>query len=914
VNVHTGARYDLVWDENDMRYEADVQPGTYQIFASAEGYAPQMEPKVVYMLDSENDDNVQQIRLNIIGTDAMVRVHVTYNGEDLEGAKVHLFGDNGIHLSKGTTPMGYANISAPDGEDLHLVVMAKGKVTYSAEVTPSGTTDVPVAMVAKPAKPENSYMVIGLVMNGSVNIPGIDVMVWDVNYGHFVPVAGDFEGAVSLPLYDSTFHVVMEADGYEPLLEQSIDLETNTYYMPPGEAFEMTKIKTKESKVTTVNLASDIQNPFISTVWTLDGNSRIYGTMNDFGSPRMQVAGSPFTTDWFTVDGTEVNDTRSMIKNFGPAWAMTEEFLKVNNEYYTADDQSYMVEVTDLAGDSLEDGVNPEITMTSAYTSDLDVNLKKDDIRVEIFSVLEGEVIDVILPANYEILGNFGEKAEFIDDNTSKLRVFEPLEFNAKIEEAPEAALRFVNSFDFYRVEPKKYIVGLDENITLSASGSSDIVGTIEHYMWNGLPDNIQVWDDEEEVFVAKDEMDLTEMDEITFQFTAHKDGYHNITLQVKDSSMMMSEKDWIEIMPDGMAPTITDYTMIFKDSGDNVTMEGEKYVADEDTIIVFNASSASDGNGEIVDWVWTFGDDTGSLNGEVVEHAFMDFGEFNVTLRVVDAVGNEIELLNSSTYMVNDITKPFAVIKSFLDYKQGDSVEMNGSQSYDPTTNEQMKDAIVSYTWYMRSQGDNVTDQEEFGNEEVFEYIFEEPGNYVINLTVEDESGLIGWVEKVLPISGPDLQVNSIDFKNKGLNDLKENEKTTIIIAFTNAGTVEINKTWRLKIEFDGKEIKTDEVSGTLEPGEIGYYNYTYKLNKKDEKLFRVILDIDGDIAEMNEETNNELETEVSIDPDDPIFQWWMVLIVVAIILVGYVVYMKYTRGEWGYEPIQRWWENRNS
>ncbi len=794
VNVHTGARYDLDWDMDDMRYEADVQPGTYQIFASAEGFAPQMTAKVVYMLTSDNDDNVQQIRLNIIGSDAMVRVHVSYNGDDVEGASVHLFGANGIHLSKGTTPKGYANISAPDGEDLHLLVMEDGKVTYSDDITTSGTTDVPVVLTAKPAVPANSYMVIGLVMNGSVNIPSITVTVWDANYGHMVPVMSGFEGAISLPLYSSSFHVVMEAEGYEPLRVSNIDLESETYYMPDDETFEMAKITTMESKVTTVNLAGDIQNPFISTVWTLDGNSRIYGTLNTMGSPRMQIAGTPFTADWMTVDGDEVNDTRSMIKNFGPAWVMTEDFLKVNNEFFTADDESYMVEVTGLSGDTFTYGVNPEITMTSAYTSELDLNLEKDDIRVEIFSVLDGEMIDVILPANYEILGDFGDKAEFIDDNTSKLRVYEPIEFNAKVEEAPEAALRFVNSYEFYRVEPKMYIVDLKENITLSASGSKDIVGDIDSYMWGNLPADIQVWDKENEEFVAKGDVDLTEMEEITFKFMTHKNGYHNITLQVVDTSMQKSNVDWIEIMPDGEAPMITEYTLMFKETGDNVTMEEEMYMADEDLVIVFNASEADDGEGEIVDWVWTFGDDTGSVNGEVVEHPFMDPGEFNITLRVVDAVGNEKELLNSSTIKIADTTDPFSVIKAFTtDYKQDETVELNASQSYDSRSTGQLKENIVAWAWYVRANGVNSTEQELISNEEIFDYVFEKPGDYILNLSVTDMAGLTGYVEKIVPISGPDLQVLEIKFTDPDINDLREDDEPTISIVYTNSGTVEI-------------------------------------------------------------------------------------------------------------------------
>ncbi|MBN1538762.1 MAG: PKD domain-containing protein [Candidatus Thermoplasmatota archaeon] len=913
VNVHTGSRYDLDWDPGDLRYEADVIPGSYQVYASAEGFTPQDTAKMVYKLTADNDDNVHQIRLNIIGIDAMARVHVTFNGDDVEDAKVHLFGDGGIHLTEATTPKGYANISGPQEEALHMIVFSKNKVTYSHSFILNGTMDLEAPLVGRPAAPENSYMIIGLVMNGSVNIPGIDVTVWDQNNGHIVPVSRDFEGAISLPLYGSIFDILIEAQGYEPLLVEDIDLESNTYYKPDGEVFEMAKITNEEGKVTTVNLAADIKNPLISTVWTLDGNSRLFGTLNDFGTPRMQIAGTPFTADWLRVDGDEVNDTRMEVKKAGPTYLNTESFLKVNNEFYTAEDESYMVEVQMLEGDSTE-GVNPVITMTTHYSSELNIKVGKDDIRVEIFAVLDAEVVDIILPAGYEILGDFGDKAEFIDDNSSKLRVYEPIEFNAKVKKAPEAVLGFVNSYEFYMVEPKNYTVKLNENITLTGKNSFDTVGSIESYIWGGLPDNIKIWDDDDEKFVARSDIDLTEMKEITFQFTAHKDGFHNITLQVKDTSMLLSNVDWIGLMPDGKAPTIEDYTLIYKESKENVTMENGKYVTDEDELIVFNASSADDGEGEIVDWVWTFSDGTKSVNGEVVEHQFSDPGEFNVTLRVVDAVGNEIELLNSSTVVVSDTTKPMAVIKPFSDVDQGDVVEMNATQSYDPRTTGNLKDDIVAWTWYRRGEDENWTVQEEIGNEKVFNYTFTKPGTYIINLSVKDMSGLEGWAEKVLLVSGPDLQVKSLTFTDPKETDLRRGEKAKVSIAYSNDGTVKVNDTWTLRVSWDGEgKLKEEIITAALEPGVTHYFNFSFEPKSKGSHTVTVYVDFNGDIAEMNEE-NNKLETQISVKENDGWFEWWYLLIVLAVILVGYVVYMKYTRGEWGYEPVQRWWEKRNA
>lgn len=150
--------------------------------------------------------------------------------------------------------------------------------------------------------------------------------------------------------------------------------------------------------------------------------------------------------------------------------------------------------------------------------------------------------------------------------------------------------------------------------------------------------------------------------------------------------------------------------------------------------------------------------------------------------------------------------------------------------------------------------------------------------------------------------------------FKDPEIADLKKGDKPTISISYTNVGTVEITQNWTIKVTDIDHTVKEATISGTLGPGETRYYNITnYKLRKGD-RTFTVYLDLNGVIAEMNEDENNQLETVVHVDEEGWGIDWWWGLIALAVVLVGYVVYMKYTRSEWGYEPIQRWWEKRNS
>lgn len=912
VNVHTGEMYDLFWDQSKSRYQADVPAGSYQIHASAEGYAMQESPAVVNMITSKTDDTVEIIRLKYIPQDITLEFNIFDGTEDLEGAAVHVFAEAGQHLMAYTNVTGYAKIKAPMDVDIHILIFYEGMKTVSVNgnYDTDQTWDVDME---RPSARENSYKVIGFVKNGTRNIADISVHVWDGLNGHMVPLEEDFEGALSLPLYESVFHLLVEAAGYEPLWVPSIDLTSETYYTPDEETetFEMHKLSQTGSMVTTIHLENDMINPVIETVWTMDANSIFWGTNNNFGNPRMQISGNFYSPDWLVVDGDEANDTAALLKSFGPAYLDTDGFFQVNNVHFSAEAEEYTVDVTDLVGDVFDPGVQPVVTMNQPYTSELEYE-DEDDVTIEVFNVMEGEHVKIILPGDYEILGEFEEDvAKFLNEGRSRIMVYEPIEFTAKIKELPEAVLDFTNSYEFYEVDDKEFIVDLEKNVTLTGRNSDDKVGEIVEYLWD-LPASVMIWDDEDLLPIG--DVDTSEMESITIEF--HDDVHYNVTLGVKDTSGGESTlRDWVWITADGTEPSIEEYTLKIKDTEENVTYDEAtgNYTIDEDMEILLNATSATDGNhGEIVDFIWLFDDESGALNGDVVTKRFADPGFYNIQLKLVDAVGNE-EVVMNKTIVVSDMTDPMSVIKPFPDVTQGDEVEMNATQSYDPRTTGNLEEDIVSWTWYVRMDDEEWDDQVEIGDEQVFTYVFQEPGTYVINLSVEDKTGLTGYSEKILLVSGPDLQVLGLTFEDPEESDLNDGDKAKISIAYSNEGTVDINDTWTLQVSVNGKEIKTTVIEENLKPGEIAYFNFTYEIPEgDDERIFKVMIDIDGDIAEMNED-NNEFETTVEIGPKDSFFEPWMIILVILIVLVGYVVYMRFTRQEWGYEPIQRWWESRN-
>jgi PKD repeat protein len=774
----------------------------------------------------------------------------------------------------------------------------------------------------EPAGDAGSYRIMGIVKSGKTFVPGLIIHIWDVQNDHMVPVEKAEDGALSIPLYNSTFHILVEAEGYEPYWKANIDLNSgDNFFRPVNNTFSMTAVETKESKMTMIDLTGEdgIINPTITTIWTMDANSRIFGTPNPFGNPRMQASGLFPTADWLILEESEVEDAEMVLAEFGPAWIDTDYFFKVNNEAFVADLEAYDVELEDLLGGITEIGVNPVATMTTDYTTDLAYE-EDDDLMIEISSLLDGETIEIILPDDYEILGDFDEdEAVHPDGNTSRLMVYVPLEFNAKKEERPVADLDFLSSTGSYRVEEGKYIVKLFQNVTLSAKASDDPVGEIVEYHWTNIPSSARIWLDDENLSISELTNDL---DEIVIQFTQNSNQFINITLQVLDSSGRNSEKvDYVNIMPDSAKPTFINYTLseeVETDDEEETEFEliAEPYQVDEDKLLEFNVTAED--NGEVVDYIWTFSDDSGSLNGEVVTKRFADPGVFNISLTLVDAVGNRNEIENK-TITINDITEPMAVIKPFDEdddgFKIGDDIEFNGTQSYDPRSGDDVTEGLI-YVWYYYEEGDEPENQTHIGNGSVIEHSFSDPGVYRINLTVIDVDGNIGWTETNLVVNGADLVIENMEFIKPEVSKLEEGKTTKMSVLIRNIGKVDVNKSFDVVFYRDGeKKIKSHSIDGGLKAGESYYWNFSFTPDYSKEHEFKVLVDPDNVIKEDTDDNNEIIRPATIKTTESKLIDYWYVIPIIILILIAvYVVYMKYTRNMWGYEPIADWWNKRNA
>lgn len=140
--------------------------------------------------------------------------------------------------------------------------------------------------------------------------------------------------------------------------------------------------------------------------------------------------------------------------------------------------------------------------------------------------------------------------------------------------------------------------------------------------------------------------------------------------------------------------------------------------------IFNFDATDSYDTDGEVVNWTWTFGDETQGY-GEQVTHEYDDKGDFQVTLKVKDDDGasDQLQVIVTvsnqapSAYFTYEPAKPDI----------GEEIVFTDA-SDDPDGD------IMNYSWDF-GDGTNSTEQNPT-------HTFDEEGTYSVTLTVTDNEG----------------------------------------------------------------------------------------------------------------------------------------------------------------------------
>lgn len=176
---------------------------------------------------------------------------------------------------------------------------------------------------------------------------------------------------------------------------------------------------------------------------------------------------------------------------------------------------------------------------------------------------------------------------------------------------------------------------------------------------------------------------------------------------------------------------------------------------------VSFDGTLSYKPDGEIVSYLWTFGDG-GAETGPLADHMYIQDGVYDVRLTVIDDQG----FSTSATMTVRALNPPPTAGFSYgprSNLEGGFIVGASEPITFDGTQSDD-DGQVVSYGWYF---GDGET-----AEGAIVEHRYLYPGTYNVVLTVtDDDGGVATYVEQVMVLGGPPCNADlpSEDFGNNG-------------------------------------------------------------------------------------------------------------------------------------------------
>ena len=229
--------------------------------------------------------------------------------------------------------------------------------------------------------------------------------------------------------------------------------------------------------------------------------------------------------------------------------------------------------------------------------------------------------------------------------------------------------------------------------------------------------------------------------------------------------------------------------TVTVNDVNDPPTADaGDDQDADEDALVLFDASGSDDADGEIVEYLWDFGDGTAPLvtTGPTNSHSYGLHGSYTVRLVVTDDAGATAE----DTAVVSVANRPPTVTAGPFP-----RASVGATRPYTPTVWTAAEDPTsVSVDF-----GDgSPPEQVEITGSAMppFDHAYAEAGTYQITYTATDSAGETATaeasvlVEDLLAAAGPDLTVDEGGSVTLGGENTPPDEFTSVTWDFGDGTT----------------------------------------------------------------------------------------------------------------------------
>jgi len=273
---------------------------------------------------------------------------------------------------------------------------------------------------------------------------------------------------------------------------------------------------------------------------------------------------------------------------------------------------------------------------------------------------------------------------------------------------------------------------------------------------------------------------------------------------------------------------------------------------------ILFNGSSSSDVDGEIVTWEWDF-DDGNTGTGETVLHIFSESGFYMVSLTVTDDEG-----ATNTTIVQSDIGKD-SVPPSKPVIKIPD-MPLDRNESYSFTVISSDEDGEqIKYVFDWGDGNDNTTDYQLNNTEITRNHSWTSAGRYILTVTATDESNTSSKMATAIVLV--DVTVLSIDNENI----------SGVLMDYHRTGEFDVfyNKQTGDELGLQKMDVSTYLIDSTGD----GIWDYSYSLS-------RGLTPYDEESEDKDNGDNDQPDTE----SESPGFE----LIVIALALIFILVIKK--------------------
>lgn len=756
-------------------------------------------------------------------------------------------------VSKGVTnALSYVELSMFETSvvgDVCLVAIKPGYQTYVEPVLVDSDNTTTINMA-------NNVLVSSYVTD--VDGPATNVVSYLINTDPSVPwikrVLRSTGSAMAFDAYPGNFILVVDAD------DDAADVRSVTVLGSPVSLTINLGAQTKRTERTSIVFGPDF-NDFslaVDTTWSYD-QAHPGLRMSDLGSLRMQIDLLLGNGDG-TLDAGEVTAFYNKVDGYGAQHVSSSSLLMVNDTIYESalTTTGY---VMDLVAGSVISTTGVRYAYACQYTAHSAIDVLAPKYTASAYTRYDSSQVDrnlsIELVDEYELVAN---------SSTSLVKVtgYENVTIDPKVSTStgeviamtieksvdPVAKAGVIQSsyayavYDDDGVNVTRYLVAVDENVTLTAAGSDDPNKNPLKYTWD--------FGDGESLTT----INLT----VVHKYTSSANFTVNLT--VTDVSLRDAWSD-IYVYGDALVPhpviSIRDKTI----TSNSVAVDQREAVWFNATDSYDDALVAGDMAGVIDHYMFEWGDGNYSRtvawtdNDKNVSWSWERSGTYNVVLNMTDVVGHWVN--TTMTVVVNDTEAPsvtFIVRNATWNstYIENETLWLDANGTVDNV------DALndLNFSWdFADGTWLNLTGAEGGWN---VTHVFNSTGDFNIALNVTDKTGNFKVERRLITVQSgprPNLWIERVYYDPLNFT---EGRSGFILVNITNKGSVNASN---IQVSFyivtgDGTQ-KPITGTGTLwvndtqvsiiEPGQTAQYRLSYTPNSKGTFIIRVNVTCDDQL-----------------------------------------------------------------